>query len=347
MGENDQHPLSGKTEQISKHKSINSDIHIATLNTRSLRTPEKLIELELALNNIKWDIIGISEMRRFGEGIEDYNGKYILHYIGETPGLYGVGFLIKHKLASKIEEIRGINERIALLNIKLPSYKDKDEMWTIIQAYSPTEPVKKEDVKKTEKFYEDLQSAIETSYKNLIVMGDFSGQVGTCNKGEEYIIGKHGHGQRSSNGKRLVTFAMENKLSILNSFYKKRKSNKWTWISPNGKHKNEIDFCLTNNRKAFKNVSTINQLNFHTDHRMLRTTLSGRQIQNRRHVNNTKDETAFKFTGNKDILLDNLKNAMGINITINHELVQDRYNNIMNILKSEKQTNKHWKAFYL
>lgn len=341
VGENDLHPLSGKKEQTSKPKTTNLDIFVATLNTRSLRTPEKLTELELAIDNIKWDIIGISEMRRFGEGIEDHNGKYILHYIGETAGLYGVGFLIKKKLARKIEEIKGINERIAVLNIKLPSHRDKEEMWTIIQAYSPTESNKKEDIIKTDKFYEDLQAAIQTSYKNLIVMGDFNGQVGTCNKGEEYTIGKHGHGQRSKNGKRLVTLAMENKLSILNSFYKKKKSKKWTWVSPNGKHKNEIDFILTNNRRLFKDVTTVNQLNFQTDHRMIRTKLSGRQVQKRRHIHNNKDRTALIFTGNNDILLNNLKNAINENTKTNHKPIQERYNSILNILKTEvRKTNE-------
>ena len=68
MGEKDQNPL-----KITNHTS---DIYIATFNTRSLRTNEKRIELELAIAEIKWDIIGISEMRRHGEGIEDY-GDYI------------------------------------------------------------------------------------------------------------------------------------------------------------------------------------------------------------------------------------------------------------------------------
>nr|XP_037875874.1 uncharacterized protein LOC119630450 [Bombyx mori] len=154
------------------------DIHIATFNARSLRTPEKLQELELALSDIKWDIIGISEMRRYGEGIEDY-GNFILHYKGETPGLYGVGFLVKKGLAEKIGEIKGVSERIAVLNIELPV--KNAEKWSIIQAYSPTESNKKDDIRKIEKFYEDLHLTIENSHKNIIVMGDFNGQIGKRN----------------------------------------------------------------------------------------------------------------------------------------------------------------------
>lgn len=50
----------------------NPNIYIATFDTRSLRTPEKLIELETALESIKWDILGTSEVKKLGEEITDY-----------------------------------------------------------------------------------------------------------------------------------------------------------------------------------------------------------------------------------------------------------------------------------
>ena len=81
-----------------------------------------------------------------------------------------MGFLIKKKLAHSIEEIKGISERIAVLNITLPL--NKNEKWSIIQAYSPTESDKKDDIIKIEK------------------------------------CAKYGHGKRSKNGDRLVTFAI-------------------------------------------------------------------------------------------------------------------------------------------
>lgn len=136
----------------------------------------------------------------------------------EKPGLYGVGFLIKKKFAKNIEEIRGISERIAILNIKLAQNKDEGKIWSIIQAYSPTEPNKKEDIAEIEKFYCDLQTTIENASKNVIVMSNFNGQIGTRSAGEEFAIAEHGFENRSKNGARLVTFALQNKLCILNSF---------------------------------------------------------------------------------------------------------------------------------
>lgn len=309
-----------------------NDIQIATINCRSLRTPEKLRELELAIEELKWDIIGISEMRRFGEGIENH-GKYVLHYKGETLGLYGVGFMIKINLVNNIEELRGVSERIAILNIKLSLSGKKEERWSIIQAYSPTETDKKEDVKTIEKFYEDLQNTIDNAHKNVIVMGDFNGQIGIQNSGEENTIGNYGYGNRSKNGTRLVNFALENRLSILNSFYKKKPSKKWTWISPNGQYKNEIDFIMSNNRKVFKNVSIINNLNFNTDHRMVRATMSGRFKKTRRFQNK---HIAVQYTGDPKLLLNNLQISLEAEELEKKECTstQEKYNLLLNQLKT-------------
>lgn len=325
MGENDHDPLKVKNNvNVNTHnKKKTNDIQIATINCRSLRTPEKLEELELAIQEIKWDIIGISEMRRFGEHIEDH-GKYILYHKGETPGMYGIGFMVKRHLINKIEELRGITERIAILNIKLNI--EKEENWSIIQAYSPTESSKKEEI---EKFYEDLQNTIETAYKNVIIMGDFNGQIGTQNIGEELSIGSYGFGTRSKNGTRLVNFALQNRLSILNSFYKKKLRNKWTWISPNGLYKNEIDFIMTNNRKIFKDVSVIHNLNFNTDHRMIRATLTGIRPKKTRRFHNKY--AAIQYKGEPEVLLNNLQisidNKEGVSI-------QEKYNKLLNQLKT-------------
>ncbi|XP_045541562.1 craniofacial development protein 2-like [Papilio machaon] len=320
-------------------KTINSnntsEIQIATLNTRSLRTSEKLIELEIALEEIKWDILGLSELRRFGDGIVDC-GKYILHYKGETPGLYGVGFMIKKKYAKNIVEIKGVSERIALLNIKLPLNKGKDETWSIIQAYSPTESDKKEDIAKIENFYKDLQTTIDSCYKNIIVMGDFNGQIGECQTGENYTIGKFGFGSRSNNGSRLISFALENKLSILNSFYNKKKAKKWTWMSPNGLYKNEIDFILSNKRNVFKDVTTLNNFNFNTDHKMVRGTLTANYRKSRKFQNKY---IPVANASNNDMLLNNITSALK-NIDKVSNSVQEKYNYLLKALTTEtKRTN--------
>lgn len=122
-----------------------------------------------------------------------------------------------------------------------------------------------------EQFYDELSDNIQTYSNNyLVVMGDFNAQVGTCQKGEEKVLGKFGYGKRSPRGQLLVEFLLEHNLSLLNSQYKKNAKVKWTWISPDGTYKNEIDYIITNSPKNFTNTEVIQNLNFYTNHRMVR-----------------------------------------------------------------------------
>lgn len=83
-------------------------LHICTLNTRSLLSTERLLELKEALSNINYDIVGLAEVRRTGYAVlEDTD--HIFCYYGETKGLHGVGFLIKKELESKYRELYRCN----------------------------------------------------------------------------------------------------------------------------------------------------------------------------------------------------------------------------------------------
>lgn len=251
-----------------KNKRNENKLYIATLNTRTLRTPESLLELEEALKDLKWGILGISEMRRTGECIEEHQD-FVLFNKGDIEGQRGVGFIVKKYLKEHIIEFIGINDRIAILNIKLPSFK---KTWTIIQAYAPTEQA---DELKHESFYNDLSQAIVINYsKNIIIlMGDFNAQVGIKQCNGEYGLGNFGYGERSKNGQRLVEFLLEHNLTLLNSIFKKNKNSKWTWISPGGNHRNEIDYIISSHPNLFTNTAVISKLNFNTDHRMVRASL--------------------------------------------------------------------------
>ena len=125
-------------------------IYISTLNTRSLKSSESLHELEQALQILKWDIVGLCEIRRSGEKIEDH-GDYLLCYKNEIPGQYGVGFIVKAHLKPMIDEFIGVSDRIAVLNIALPGYK---QPISLIQVYAPTEV---SNIETKDSFYNDLK----------------------------------------------------------------------------------------------------------------------------------------------------------------------------------------------
>lgn len=232
-----------------------------------MRTEDSLHELETAISNLKWDVLGISELRRLGEAIEE-RSSYILYHKGEIAGQRGIGFLIKLHLKENIKEFIGVSDRIAALVLSVPGYK-KD--WVIIQSYAPIE---QSSVSDRDYFYEKVSELIKLNEsKHIILMGDFNAQVGSKQNNSEFVMGSFGYGKRSPNGQKLVEFLLEHNLVILNTMFKKKITAKWTWISPDGRYKNEIDYVMTNFPRAFTDTGVIQNLNFNTNHRMVRSTL--------------------------------------------------------------------------
>lgn len=250
-----------------------------------------------------------------------------------TPGQYGVGFIIKKHLAKCVESFIGISERIAVMNLKLPGYKDP---WSIVQVYSPTE---QSDVRTIDSFYLELNKTIQDhAYKNLVVMGDFNGQIGDRQQEEDTVLGPFVYGKkaRSRNGEMLVNFAQENGLSILNTRFKKKESRMWTWLSPDGKTKNEIDFIMTSRSRYFSNMKVISNFNFNTNHRIIRAELLSTQPKtprprsNMTNTNPTKHQTIQIANSLKTKLIDYNKETTNLE-------VQAKYNWLEGTVKEAVQ----------
>uniref|UniRef100_S4NVQ8 Endonuclease-reverse transcriptase n=1 Tax=Pararge aegeria TaxID=116150 RepID=S4NVQ8_9NEOP len=61
---------------------------------------------------------------------------------------------------------------------------------------------------------------------------------------------------------------------MMDSSFENWPHRKWTWISPDGFTRNEIDFIMSTKRHVFNDVSVINRVKTGSDHRMVRGTLS-------------------------------------------------------------------------
>ena len=120
---------------------------------------------------------------------------------------------------------------------------------TIVQVYAPTNDAKSE---AKEDFYDQLQSVLEAvpEHDLLIVMGDLNAKVGQVEEGEERTIGKHPlhGGVRNDDGERFVNFCAMNYLVITSTVFPHRDIHKYTWMSPYGRHRNQIDHIAINNK---------------------------------------------------------------------------------------------------
>ncbi|XP_037873354.1 craniofacial development protein 2-like [Bombyx mori] len=200
-----------------------------------------------------------------GSGIEEHQ-YFIFCFKGETPGLHGVGFLIKKEYKNNILSFSGLSERVAILQLEF-----NKKIISIIQVYAPTEKASKEEM---EKFYESLQEAQAQTSGDVLLMGDFNAKVGIAKTKEDKILGKFGYGKRNERGEKLIEFAFEHKLSIMNTYFKMRPNRKWTWKSPNGKVKNELDYILSNQPKSIRKIEVLHGLGYSSDHRLVRATYS-------------------------------------------------------------------------
>ena len=116
---------------------------------------------------------------------------------------------------------------------------------TIIQGYAPATNAEEPEV---EWFYEDLQDLLELTPKKdvLFIIGDWNAKVGS----HEIlgIIGKFGIGVQHEAGERLTGFCQENALVIGNTLFQQHKRRLYTWTSPDGQHRNQIDYILCSQR---------------------------------------------------------------------------------------------------
>ena len=256
-------PIAGGAKNLWVRTGCRWKLDLGTYNVRTLSREGDLAAKLEELKEINWDIIGLSEVRRVGESYLELNEGHIFCFRGhESNKENGVGFLINKNLAGNIEEFFSISDRIAGLIIKLnKKYKMK-----IIQIYAPTSTHTDEEM---EIFYEDLDRALKKQKTQFtFVIGDFNAKVGQKRRGE-LAMGNFGIGSRNNRGDMLVEFAERNNLKIMNTFFNKKENRKWTWRSPNGETKNEIDFILSEKASIIKDVTVLNKLKS-SDHRMVR-----------------------------------------------------------------------------
>ena len=116
---------------------------------------------------------------------------------------------------------------------------------TVTQAYAPTSNAEEAEV---EQFYEDLQDLLELTPKRdvLFIIRDWNAKVG--NQETPEVTGKFGLGICNGSGQRLIEFCQENALVIANTLFDKHKRRHYTWTSPDGQHRNQIDYILCSQR---------------------------------------------------------------------------------------------------
>ena len=111
----------------------------------------------------------------------------------------------------------------------------------IVQVYAPTTSHSDEE---TGNFYNTIDKILKKQTHYTIVMGDFNAKVGGQTNTSERATGCFGLGQRNERGVTLVEWATSKNFKIMNTQFQKKTGRRWTWRSPDGNTKNEIDYIM-------------------------------------------------------------------------------------------------------
>ena len=115
---------------------------------------------------------------------------------------------------------------------------------TVIQVYAPTSNAEEAEV---EQFSEELQDLLELTPKKdvLFIIGDWNGKVGS--QETPGVTGKFGLGIRMKRAKTNKVLSRKctghNKHPLPTT-----KRRLYTWTSPDGQHRNQIDYILCSQR---------------------------------------------------------------------------------------------------
>ena len=211
------------------------------------------------MDNMKLDLLGSSECKWIDNGtlVKD---DHIMIYSGGKEHKNGVGIIMRKEIARSLIGYWAISERV--ITIKLLG---KPFNISIIHIYAPTQD---HEDKEIELFYDEIQTAIKNVKTDdiLCVMGDLNAKVGKERTTD--ITGQYGLGTWNKRGERLIEFCQQSKLIITNTYFKQHPRKLYTWKSPDGDTRNQIDYILINKRfrNCVKQAKTYPGSDINSDH---------------------------------------------------------------------------------
>ncbi|KAK6760750.1 hypothetical protein RB195_021991 [Necator americanus] len=240
-------------------------LRLCTYNARTVSTDADLHALLGAAERIKFHVIALQETKCRRSDVRQMNDGTLVIRGEKVPSrnVGGVGFVVHPYVVHLVDSHEILSPRLAILRLRPLRQKPI----SIINCYSPTSAA---DDSELDAFYEELEEVVhnEKSFYKFVV-GDFNAKLGKATE-EEYRIGRFGLGDRNENGNRLAGLLSAARLFHGNSLFMKKDHRRWTWESPNGATRAEIDHILTNRRWCLLDVSVVPSFCSGSDHRLLR-----------------------------------------------------------------------------
>ncbi|XP_055383684.1 uncharacterized protein LOC129613579 [Condylostylus longicornis] len=240
---------------------------IGQWNVRTMMESSRLAQIESEMKRYRVKILGVSETRWPGlNEITTAKGNKFIYSGNNNGGSNGVGMIIDKSISSSMMSWKAVSDRIILVR-----FYSRIRKITIIQCYAPTETANDE---LKDEFYSQLTSVISNIPRTdiIILMGDLNAKIGTRMQGDpQEIIGSHGIGSRNNNGSRLLDLCTEFNLAVGGTLFPHKNIHKYTWESPNGHTRNQIDHICINTtwKRSLLDVRSRRGADIHSDHMLV------------------------------------------------------------------------------
>ena len=184
------------------------------------------------------NILGISELKWTGMGEFNSDDHYIYYCRQESLRRNRVAIIANKRLWNAVFGCNLKSDRIISVHFQGKPFR-------VIQVYALTSNAEEAEV---EWFYEDLQDLLQLTPPKYVIfiIDDWNAKVGS-----QEILGvtsKIGLAVQNEAGQRLVEFCQKNALVIANTLFQQHKRRLYTWTSPDGQHRNQIDYILCSQR---------------------------------------------------------------------------------------------------
>ena len=188
---------------------------------------------------------------------------YTMYYSGGDEHEHGVGISLNKTVANYVVGFWPVSDRIALLK-----FKTKPLNINVIQVYAPTSASTEEEL---EEFYEEFDKCKKEwkDHEVKIVIGYFNAKVGRG--GHTDTIGSEGLGEMNGRGEMLIEWCEQNDQTIMNTWFTYHPRKQWTWKTPNGITRNQIEYITVNRRfrNTVRDIGTHPEADCNSDHNML------------------------------------------------------------------------------
>ena len=164
---------------------------------------------------------------------------HYMYYCGqEFLRRNGVAIIVNKRVWNVVLGCNLKNDRIISV-----CFQGKPFSITVIQVYAPTNIAEEAEV---EWLWRPTRPLALTPKKDvLFIIGDWNAKVGS--QEIPWVTGRFQLGVHSEAGQRLIEFCQENALVIANTLLQ-QKGRLYTWTSPDGQYRNQIDYILCSQR---------------------------------------------------------------------------------------------------